>query len=114
VDTFISEYSSQQRGSMTKTSKTRTTRKRHSDDFRAEALQLAARVGIPAASAQLGVSTALLYGWRSKAELLKSRGEIDEELATENARLRRELAEKEQELAFLGKAAAYFAKGVTR
>jgi len=97
---------------MTKTSKTRTTRKRHSDDFRAEALQLAARVGIPAASAQLGVSTALLYGWRSKAALLKSRGEIDEELATENARLRRELAEKEQELAFLGKAAAYFAKGV--
>jgi transposase len=44
--------------------------------------------------------------------LLKSRGEIDEELATENARLRRELAEKEQELAFLGQAAAYFAKGV--
>ena len=97
---------------MTKTSKTRGTRKRHSDAFKAEALQLAERVGIPAAATQLGVSTALLYGWRSKAELLKSRGEIDQGLAEENARLRRELAEKEQELAFLGKAAAYFAKGV--
>ena len=81
---------------MTKTSKTRTTRKRHSDDFRAEALQLAERVGMPAAGAHLGISTALLYGWRSKAALLKPRGEIDQEPATENARLRRELAENGQ------------------
>jgi len=74
-------------------------------------LKLAEKVGINAAAKQLGLHSSQLYGWRSKAQLLKSRGEIDQALAAENARLRRQLAEKEQECAFLGKAAAYFAKG---
>ena len=96
---------------MTRVSKTKTTRTRHAAEFKAEALKLAEKVGVNAAAKQLGLHSSQLYGWRSKAQLLKSRGEIDQALATENARLRRQLAEKEQELAFLGKAAAYFAKG---
>lgn len=95
---------------MIKTSKSKTTRKRYSTAFQSEALQLAEKVGVNDAAAQLGLSSALLYNRRSKAELRKSRGEINDGLAAENARLRRQLAEKEQELAFLGKAAAYFAK----
>jgi transposase len=96
---------------MTRASKSKTIRVRHSAQFKAEALKLAETVGVNAAAQQLGLHASQLYGWRAKAELLKSRGQIDQELAKENARLRRELAEKEQELAFLGKAAAYFAKG---
>jgi transposase len=96
---------------MTRATKSKTTRIRHSAEFKAEALKLAQTVGVNAAALQLGLHGSQLYGWRSKAELLKSRGQIDQEMAKENARLRRELAEKEQELAFLGKAAAYFAKG---
>jgi transposase len=96
---------------MTRTSKTKTVRIRHSAEFKAEALKLAETVGVNAAAKQLGLHASQLYGWRAKAELQKSRGQIDQEMARENARLRRELAEKGQELAFLGKAAAYFAKG---
>ena len=95
---------------MTRSTKSKTTRKRYSTAFQSEARQLAEKVGVSEAASQLGLSAALLYGWRSKAELRKSRGEINDGLAAENARLRRQLAEKEQELAFLGKAAAYFAK----
>ena len=95
---------------MTRASKKKATRTRHSAEFKAEALKLAERVGVSEAARQLGLHSSQLYGWRSKAQLVKSRGEVDEELAVENARLRRALAEKEQELAFLGKAAAYFAK----
>ena len=97
---------------MTRASKKKTVRTRHSAEFKAEALKLAEKVGVNAAASQLGLHGSQLYGWRSKAQLVKSRGEIDQELATENARLRRALAEKEQALAFLGKAAAYFAKGL--
>ena len=96
---------------MTKRPKSKPARIRHSEEFKAEALKLAETVGIASAAKQLGLHTSQVYGWRSKAQLLKSRGQIDQEMARENARLRRELAEKEQELAFLGKAAAYFAKG---
>lgn len=96
---------------MSRISKTKSPRTRHGAEFKTEALKLAEKVGINAAAKQLGLHSSQLYGWRSKAQLLKSRGEIDQALAAENARLRRQLAEKEQELAFVGKAAAYFAKG---
>lgn len=100
----------QVRKTRTPSRKADVKRIRHSAEFKAEALQLAEKIGVHAAAEQLGLHSSQLYGWRSKAELLKSRGEIDEALRAENARLKRLLAEKEQELAFLGKAAAYFAK----
>ena len=94
------------------TQRRKSSRRRYSEEFRSEALRLADSVGVSAAAKQLGLHSSQLYGWRSKARLLKARGEIDQELADENARLRRQFAEKEQELALLGKAAAYFAKGL--
>lgn len=90
--------------------KTNAVRIRHSAEFKSEALLLADKIGVHAAAKQLGVHSSQFYNWRSKAELLKSRGQIDEALRAENARLKRLLAEKDQELAFLGKAAAYLAK----
>ena len=41
---------------------------------------------------------------------MRCKGAAEQALAAENAKLTRELAEKEQELAIVKKAAAYFAK----
>jgi len=75
------------------------TRRRHSDEFHAEALMLASKVGVAAAAARLGVQTSQLHAWRARAEMAKSKGEADQEMATELARLKRKLMEKDQEIA---------------
>ena len=90
----------------------RATRRRHIEEFKREALGLAEKIGVSEAARELGLHSSQLYGWRSKAELVKSRGQIDQEQAKENARLKRQLAEKNEELAILKKAAAYFAQGL--
>jgi transposase len=46
------------------------------------------------------------------AERVRRRGKAEQELAAENARLKRKLAEKEQEVAMLEKWSAYFAKNL--
>jgi transposase len=51
------------------------------------------------------VSEALLYSWRSKTRLHEEKGEAE-------ARLKRRLAEKAEELEILKKAAACFAKSL--
>ena len=90
----------------------KTSRKGHSEEFKAEVLALADTVGVSAAATQLGLHSSQIYGWRSKAQLLKNRGQIDEEQARELVRLKRQLAEQAEELALLKKAAAYFAKSL--
>lgn len=98
---------------MTKQGKqTPVTRKRHSQQYKNEALALAERVGVAAASKQLGLHESQLYAWRSKARLHQEQGEAERQLAVENARLKRQLAEQAEELAILKKAAAYFAKSL--
>lgn len=77
---------------MTKSaSTTKKPRKQHTPEFRQEALKLAERIGVAAAVRQLST-------------------ERESELAAENARLKRQLAERDEELAILQKAATYFAK----
>lgn len=100
----------QTRKTKSSTQKANPSRVRHSEGFKLEALLLAEKIGVQVAAEQLGLPPSQLYGWRSQAKLLKSHGEIDDGLKAENARLERPLAEKEQELAFLGKTASYFAK----
>lgn len=94
----------------TKSKAVRATRKRHSEAFKAEALGLAQKVGVAAAAAQLGLHESQLYSWRSKVKQSQGRSAEEQRLAEENARLKRELAEKAEELAILKKAATYFAK----
>ena len=89
-----------------------TVRRRFPDEFKQEALALAERIGVSDAAAELGLSSSQLYGWRQKAQLVKAQGQIGQDQAREIARLKRLLAEKDEELAILGKAAAYFAKGL--
>jgi len=89
---------------MTKASKPgKATRIRHSPQFKSEALALAERVGVSRADKQLGLHSSQLYNGRSKARLQQDRGEAEQQLATENARLKRQLAEQAEELAILKK-----------
>ena len=88
----------------------KVARRRHSDAYRAEALALAGQVGVAEAARQLGLHESQLYGWRSKARVAANQSESEQQLAAENARLKRQLATQAEELAILKKAAAYFAK----
>ena len=91
-----------------KTSK--TARKQYTPEFRNEALKLAERIGVAAAARELSLYESQLYNWRSKQQQRMNSSEREDELAAENARLKRQLAERDEELAILQKAATYFAK----
>ncbi|POD92208.1 transposase [Pectobacterium odoriferum] len=96
---------------MTKSASTsKKPRKQYTPEFRQEALKLAERIGVPAAARQLCVYKSQLYNWRTKLQQQLTSSERENELATENARLKRQLAEQAEELAILQKAATYFAK----
>jgi transposase len=97
---------------MAKEANSGTSRKRHSQQYKTEALALAERVGVSVAAKQLGLNESLLYSWRVKNRLNQERSAVEERLAVENARLKRQVAEQAEELAILKKAAAYFAKSL--
>ena len=85
-------------------------RKQHTPEFRNEALKLAERIGVAAAARELSLYESQLYARRSKQQQQMSSSERESELAAENVRLKRQLAEQAEELAILQKAATYFAK----
>ncbi|MCH9672296.1 MAG: transposase [Gammaproteobacteria bacterium] len=87
-----------------------TERKRHGEEFKREALGLAEAVGVSEAAKSLGLYSSQLYDWRSKAEAAKSRGQISNEQAKEIARLKRQLADKDEELTIVKKFVKYFAQ----
>ena len=87
-----------------------TTRKHHSPEFKSEALKLASQTSVASAAKQLGLQESQLYSWRTAANRKASQSERETTLATENAHLKRQLAEQAEELAILKKAAAYFAQ----
>jgi len=86
------------------------SRNRYTDEYKQEALNLAERMGVAKAAEQLGLAAAQLYNWRGKRHQRESQGDREQQLAVENARLKRELAEAKEEAAILKKAAVYFAK----
>lgn len=88
----------------------KTSRNQYSSEYKSEALRLADRVGVGPAAQQLGLQESQLYAWRSKVRQSESRSEVEQRLAEENARLKRQLAEQAEELAILKKATAYFAR----
>jgi len=75
--------------------------RRRSAEFKVEALGLAERVGVAGAAKQLGLHESQLYDWRKKARYEAGRSELEKELAAENARLKRQVAEQAEELAML-------------
>lgn len=96
---------------MTKSvSTSKKPRKQHTSEFRDEALKLAERIGVAAAARELSLYESQLYNWRSKQQSQTTTSERENELAAENACLKRQLAEQAEELAVHQKAATYFAK----
>lgn len=84
-----------------KTGTKKAVRRQHSQDFRKEALALAAKIGISNAARELGLHSSQLYSWRSKARVQRDQSDLEQSLATENARLKRQLAEQAEELAIV-------------
>ncbi|MGU3489815.1 transposase, partial [Enterobacter bugandensis] len=76
-------------------------RKQHTPEFRQEALKLAERIGVAAAARELSLYESQLYTWRSKQQHQATSSERESEQAAEIARLKRQLAERDEELAIL-------------
>ncbi|MBW9569048.1 IS3 family transposase, partial [Escherichia coli] len=72
-------------------------RKQHSPEFRSEALKLAERIGVTAAARELSLYESQLYNWRSKQQNQQTSSERELEMSTEIARLKRQLAERDEE-----------------
>jgi transposase len=87
-----------------------SARVRRSEEFKSEALKLAETVGATAAARELGINTNQIYAWRAKQARSDSRSQHEDQLQTEIAKLKRELAQATEEVAILKKATAYFAK----
>jgi len=95
---------------MAKPTATKKPRKQHTPEFRQEAIKLAEHIGVAAAARELSLYESQLYNWRSKQKNQATSSERESEQAAEIARFKRQLAEKDEELAILQKAATYFAK----
>jgi transposase len=85
-------------------------RNRYTPQFKEQALELAKRDGVPRAAKDLGIAPSMLYGWQSKSRQTGQSFEDQKLQQAELARLKRDNARLEEEVAFLKKAAAYFAK----
>ncbi|MCI7893947.1 IS3 family transposase [Klebsiella pneumoniae] len=85
---------------MTKPASTsKKPRKQYTPEFRNEALKLAERIGVAAAARELSLYESQLYAWRSKINNARSSSEREQEMSVEIARLKRQLAERDEELA---------------
>jgi transposase len=78
--------------------------------FKEQALERAGRDGIPTVAKDLGLAESMLYSWRAKRRQTGQPFEDQKLQPAEMARLKRENTRLEEEVAFLKKAAAYFAK----
>lgn len=80
---------------MTKTTPTsKTSRKEYTPEFRNEVLKLVARIGVDAVARELSLYESQLYNWRSKQQQQLTSSDRENALAAENARLKRQLAER--------------------
>lgn len=90
--------------------KKQSQRESYPPEFRVEAVKLADTVGATEAANQLKIQSSQIYNWRASIARKESTSKAESRLLTENAALKRQLAEQKEEMAFLKKASAYFAK----
>jgi transposase len=93
-----------------KESNTTAVRNKYTAQFKEQALERADKDGIPTVAQDLGGAESMLYSWRAKPRQTGQPFEDQKLQQAEMARLKRENARLEEEVAFLIKAAAYFAK----
>ena len=98
----------------TKSTGTKASHNRHSAEYKQESIKLAAQVGVAKAAKQLVLHESQLYAWRKQFEHAQGVSEREVNLATENARLKRQLAQQAEELSILKNAATYFAQQLKR
>jgi len=81
-------------------------------EFKTQAISLVRDAKRPAAevSRELGINTNTLYNWLGSAEKGSSKQVSNDDILSENKRLKKELAQAQLERDILKKAAAYFAK----
>jgi|SRR5574343_158191 len=94
----------------TTTTPAKANRKQYTPQFKEQALERAKQDGVPKAAKDLGIAQAMLYSWQAKSRQTGQSFEEQKLQQAEIARLKRENARLEEEVAFLKKAAAYFAK----
>lgn len=89
-------------------------RRKHDPKFKERAVHLVKEMGnVAAAARELGIGYSLLQSWLKSAEMASAKGKglaLAIEERHEMERLRKRLAEAEEELEIIKKAAAYFAK----
>jgi transposase len=85
-------------------------RRSYSPEYIQQALALAERQGVTAASRSLGVAQSMIYRWRHDAQEAASMTDGEKADQQEMQRLRKQVSALSEELEFLKKAAAYFAK----
>lgn len=88
----------------------RKTRQKYSPQFKDQAVERAAKDGVPQAAKDLGIPESMLYYWRSQKNNSGSSIENQKLQQAEMARLKREVNRLEEENAFLKKVATYFTK----
>lgn len=93
-----------------KESTTAAVRNKYTAQFKEQALERADKDGIPKVAQDLGLAESMLYSWRAKRLQTGQPFEDQKLQQAEMARLKRDNARLEEEVAFLKKAAAYFAK----
>ena len=93
-----------------KESNTPVVHNKYTAQFKEQALERAERDSIPKVAQDLGLAESMLYSWRSKRRPTDQPFEEQQLQQAELARLKRENARLDEEVAFLKKAAAYFAE----
>ena len=91
-------------------SKAPVVRNKYTTQVKEQAMERADRDSIPTVAKDLGLAESMLYSWRAKRRQTGQPFEDQKLQQAEMARLKRENTRLEDEVAFLKKAAAYFAK----
>jgi transposase len=86
------------------------SRKKYSPQFKDQAVQRAAKDGVPQVAKDLGIPESMLYYWRSQKNKGGDTIENQKLQQAEMAGLKRENERLQEENAFLKKVATYFTK----
>ena len=87
------------------------TRRKFAPEFKAQAVKrVLSGHTVAAVARELGIGDSLLHGWVTRHRLLEGGGALQAEQAAEIGRLKRALAQKDEEAAILKKAMAYLAR----
>ena len=92
-------------------SREKQSRRRYTAEFKEQAIKrVLSGHAVMAVARELGVGDSLIHNWLARHRQQAGAGAVQAEQAAEIVRLKRLLAQREEEVAILKKAAAYFAK----